>query len=410
MRISLAVALAAQIIAGPSLTAQMLPPVRPLGPVAKVSPPDILGSVSMVRPLSDGSVLVNDFVRRQIVLLDRNFKLVRGIVDATTATGGPMGGSFYGLLPFKGDTSLVVDPSSLSMLVVDATGEVVRVMALPSVNDALLMIGGPYGTPGIDAHGRWIFLGGPAATRPSSEATPAAIHVSVDTAPLRRVDLATREREILTYLKIPSESFTFLRDSTDRISGLIRQMNPAPIVDGWALMPDGRVAVVRGKDYHVDWLGLEGKWTPAPKVPFNWERLDAADKQRLVDSSMAAYRKEREQPNRDDAKEPGSPPPSTARGRVDVQMTVRMEIDDSQDYRPAFLRGSVRADTDGNLWVRTTVPTNAGAIYDVINGQGQLVDRVRLPFGRVISGFGPGVVYLGVLDVVGARLEMARIR
>jgi hypothetical protein len=87
-----------------------------------------------------------------------------------------------------------------------------------------------------------------------------------------------------------------------------------------------------------------------------------------------------------------------------------MAIPDSQDYRPVLLQGAVRADAEGNLWVRTTAPSKSGAIYDVINGKGQLVDRVRLPFGRVISGFGPGVVYMGVLDVVGARLEKARIR
>ena len=80
------------------------------------------------------------------------------------------------------------------------------------------------------------------------------------------------------------------------------------------------------------------------------------------------------------------------------------------DYRPAFRRGAVRSDEDGNLWVRTTAPSNAGAIYDVINGKGQLIDRVKVPFGRVISGFGPGVVYMGVLDDKGARLEMARIK
>ena len=47
---------------------------------------------------------------------------------------------------------------------------------------------------------------------------------------------------------------------------------------------------------------------------------------------------------------------------------------------------------------------------DVIDGKGDLVDRVKLPFGRVISGFGHGVVYLGVQDEKGARLEMARIK
>lgn len=80
------------------------------------------------------------------------------------------------------------------------------------------------------------------------------------------------------------------------------------------------------------------------------------------------------------------------------------------DYRPAFRMGAVRADAAGNLWVRTTAPSDAGAIYDVIDGKGVLVDRVKVPFGRVIAEFGSGVVYLGVLDDKGARLEKARIR
>ena len=83
---------------------------------------------------------------------------------------------------------------------------------------------------------------------------------------------------------------------------------------------------------------------------------------------------------------------------------------DLPDYRPAFRQGAARADAEGNLWVRTTQPSDAGPIYDVINGKGELVDRVKLPFGRVISGFGQGVVYMGVQDDKGARLEMARIK
>ena len=47
---------------------------------------------------------------------------------------------------------------------------------------------------------------------------------------------------------------------------------------------------------------------------------------------------------------------------------------------------------------RTTAPTDAGAIYDVIDAKGELIDRVKFPFGRVILGFGPGVVYMGVQD------------
>ena len=52
-----------------------------------------------------------------------------------------------------------------------------------------------------------------------------------------------------------------------------------------------------------------------------------------------------------------------------------------------------------------------GAVYDVINRQGVLTDRIQVPPGRVIAGFGPGgVVYMGVLDGTIARIERARVR
>ena len=50
-------------------------------------------------------------------------------------------------------------------------------------------------------------------------------------------------------------------------------------------------------------------------------------------------------------------------------------------------------------------------MYDVVNSAGKLTDRVLLPPGRVIAGFGPGgVVYMGVRHEQGVRLEKATIR
>ena len=81
------------------------------------------------------------------------------------------------------------------------------------------------------------------------------------------------------------------------------------------------------------------------------------------------------------------------------------------DYRPAFTTGSVRADAEGKLWVRVmpTKPVLGGPEYDVIDRNGALVDRVALPVGSVIAGFGKGgVVYLGVRDAAGTHLVRAR--
>ena len=83
------------------------------------------------------------------------------------------------------------------------------------------------------------------------------------------------------------------------------------------------------------------------------------------------------------------------------------------DYKPVFLNGFVRADLDGNVWVRT-IPTKAiagGPVYDVVNRKGELVERVQIPVGRSISGFGAGgVVYLTTRDGTTTKLEKATVR
>jgi hypothetical protein len=83
------------------------------------------------------------------------------------------------------------------------------------------------------------------------------------------------------------------------------------------------------------------------------------------------------------------------------------------DYKPPFLSGSTRTDTEGNLWIRT-IPTSAipgGPVYDVINKKGELVERVQIPVGRSIVGFGPGgAVYMLNRDGTTATLERASLR
>ncbi len=66
---------------------------------------------------------------------------------------------------------------------------------------------------------------------------------------------------------------------------------PMATVDDWAVTSDGRIAIVRGRDYHVDWLGADGGWTSTPRVAFAWERLDDERKTALIDSVQAAMQR-----------------------------------------------------------------------------------------------------------------------
>ncbi len=425
--------LAASLLFCMPLTAQQRMPVRPLGPVTAVTGGGVLGSVSAVRALPGGSVLVNDIIRRQLLLLGQDLMLRKVVADTTAATSLAYGSAICGLIAFAGDSSLFIDPRSLSMLVITASGEIGRVMAIPSPRDAYSMIGGPFGTPGFDTRGRLVFRGLPPIgseeeehLRDSSRTLPFA-----DKAPLYRLDFATRRRDTLTSVVIPRQSVATHYDRNNRMIGATVLTNPLTPVDDWAVLADGRVVVVRGADYRAEWLATDDSWHNTPRVPFGWERIDDDGKQRVLDSVRTQADSARESLKRRIEEDPASartanwtnqgvaatsytsyPSGRSGPPKVEWFVPVTTFIDPRRmpDYRPAFRMGAAKADGSGNLWVRTTTPSATGAIYDVLSPDGQLIDRVRVPYGRVVAGFGPGVVYLGVLDEQGARLERANLR
>jgi hypothetical protein len=185
-----------------------------------------------------------------------------------------------------------------------------------------------------------------------------------------------------------------------------------PWTDDWALLADGTLAIVRGQDYRVDLLGLNGKMSTGAKLPFEWQRLSDEDKMKVVDSARAEVEKERLAP-RPGADGSGGfriiPGTSPRAPKLTMAPLGFVSIDQMPDYRPAFRQGAARGDADGNLWVRTSRMMNGGTVYDVISSKGELKDRILIPPGRVVAGFGPGgVVYMGVVDGDITHLERAR--
>jgi hypothetical protein len=84
------------------------------------------------------------------------------------------------------------------------------------------------------------------------------------------------------------------------------------------------------------------------------------------------------------------------------------------DYRPPLTEGNaVRADADGNLWIRPMQPrpVGGGRVYDIVNRSGEMVDRLQLPQGYNLVGFGRGkIVYLTMRDATGLHLARVRLR
>ena len=275
--------------------AQSLPAVRQLGPVTAVTK-EQLGAVSSVRPLPDGRVIVNDIIGRRVLMLDSTLTSVTVIADTTSATANAYGVRPGGLIAFRGDSTLFVDPASLSMLLIDPDGKIARVMSAPRAQDVGFLVGGPFGTPGFDPQGKLVYRAPPnfAAMIPQrgSGNRLAQFPTPPDSAAIVRFDLATRKIDTVTFFKTPKINLNVSQSPEGgmRVSSIT---NPLPQGDDWTLLPDGTVALVRAKDYHIDWLAPDGKVTSSPKIPFQWERLSDEQKVAFIDSARVAMEKAR---------------------------------------------------------------------------------------------------------------------
>jgi len=445
------------LIAGAAATAQQGPAVRPLGPVQAVSA-ESFGDLVFVRHLKSGGVLVNDVRGRKVVRLDDKLASAEVIADSTPATANAYSGRVASLIAYKGDSSLFIDAQSMSMLVVNPAGQLTgRVMSIPRSQDAMVL-GNQIGNATFDPAGKLIYRSMPRPTMPqvSRPANPGAAGSAgapafqmpdiPDSAAIVRLDLASRALDTVGFVKTPKIRMN-VEQNEGRIS-MTSMVNPLPLVDDWAVMSDGSVAMIRGRDYHVDFVRPDGASESAAKMPFDWQRLSDDDKRAFIDSVKAA--RERLAANAPTPLVPGGGPtqqttvqggPGGGGGAGGGGQRVTMSFDmgggagpggpggpggargagpgggpnmvfvppeELPDYKPPFFVGNARADVDGRLWVRT-IPTKGvagGPVYDVVNTKGELIERVQVPVDRSIIGFGAGgVVYLRVGET--SKLERA---
>jgi hypothetical protein len=372
--------------------------VRLLGPVAAVSEP--MGSISAMRPLRNGRVLVNDPIRRQLLLLDSMMRRISTIADSTPATRFAYGRMSGGLLPYFGDSVLFVDQATLSALVITPLGDVARVGAAPQPRDMPYLIGGRAGRPGLDAGGRLVYQVSKVFSRPLKARDRGIALTRNDSGFLVRLNLRTRAIDTVAALKLAIPRAIGVRHPRQQALIMRAVTDPLPVVDDWAVLSNGVIAILRS-NYHVDFIDSNGRRVSGPRIPFKWQRLSDSAKRAVVDSAKhAAFR------SATGSGKPGDPASSNS----DAPFVEPMEL---PDYRPAFASGGVLADTESRLWIRTIAPPTPDSrpVYDVVNQNGMLIEKVAIPAGSTVVGFAPGnSVYLGVRDAFGVRLVRARTK
>ena len=265
------------------------PPVRRIATASAVSP-ETFGAINDVRELPGGLALVNDGTRRQLLLVDTTLRIVRVVLDSVSETENTYGTRGGALIPYRGDSTLFIDPVSLALLIIDPSGAIARVRSVPRVQDV-----GAYASPGssmragTDARGRLLYRIS-ARPAPPTRAPPRGVPYfpqEPDSAFIVGIDIDTRKLDTVGSLRTPKSDFT-VRLQPGGGFDFIQSINPLPSTDEWAVLSDGSVAFVRGIDYRIDYLNPDGTWTSSPKVPYDWQRVGEADKKRIVDSLRTA--------------------------------------------------------------------------------------------------------------------------
>ena len=449
--------LGSMLSASAAVQAQTVP-VRELA-AAEAKSTETFGLILGMRPLAGGKVLVNDGMRRRLVMLDDKLSNPTVVIDSAAEGGNSYGPRPAPLIPYLADSSLFVDGTSLSLLVIDPFGKVAHVMSAPKPSDLRFLAGG---TSGIDAKGNLVYRGAmvvqarPNQAQSGQAGMPQMAVQPPDSAPIIRANFDTRSVDTVGRVKIQSGTRMNVTQGADGKMQMKATINPLMTVDDWAVLSDGSVAFVRGHDYHIDWIRPDGSKYASEKLPFDWKRLTDDDKQKLIDSARTAIDKAAA-----DAKAAAGTPGAAAAQKGAVEgmaaamgggggMTVMMRVEggaggtrgadgpvftaggpggmamptptiefvplnEIADYYPAIRPGAAKADLDGNLWILPTTSAQAKQgelVYDVVNNKGELFQRVRLPLARSIAGFGKnGVVYLMHRDdaTKGWTLERTRI-
>lgn len=334
-----------------------------------------------IRELGNGKVIVVDRLDRGLLAADFS----TGTVTKIGKNGrGP--GEYTlisGLVPMAGDSTLAFDEGNGRFALIGPDLRIVRTFTL-----VLPGLGLPVGARGVDREGRyylripgWMFQH----------------NLRRDTLPIVRFDLARNRVDTLAYAK----------GSTARPAVEHRVMGVPYVIfaaeDGWAVAPDGRIAVVRSGDYHVEWYAPGRPVVRGPPVPFTPRRVTAADR--------FAYIKHFVENSGMSGKDPsGGGGVSAGPSMTDAELQVITDHGDFASVHPPFTDRAPILAPDGTLWVERSVPREAPESWDLFDGAGVLTARVTLPAGRRLAGLGAGRAYLLATDDEGLeRVERYRL-
>lgn len=321
-------------------------------------------AISGVFELPDGRLLLSDFREPALYLVDLRTHSSSRI---SRPGSGPNeyqqpGGIYLG----TGDTVLVLDRQQARVLLVTPNG---RVAGMRSV-----AVQGTSGSSDLDVdRTRLDAVGTPHFLDPNS-AFGIRRGRPVDSVPLWRFDPVRQRADTVAQLRQPETRIISAEGNVVRSQRVL--FSPA---DGWAVAPDGRVAVIRSEPYRIEWITRDGRVVRGPEIDYVPVPVSRADRDAVTGQGGG----------RAGVGAPGGVPKGSLTGVAPI----------FADTKPAFDPDDIIVAPNGYLWVGRTMPaTAATVVYDVFDARGERIDRIALPARSRVVGFGTGAVYVSERD------------
>lgn len=151
--------------------------------------------------------------------------------------------------------------------------------------------------------------------------------------------------------------------------------------DPWTVFPDGRLVIVRGANYSVEFYSADGKKMSTTRIAYDPIKVTAADQKAEMDEARRAMAEQGKM----------------AQKMMPANITMDFELlppASWPDNYPAVAPLGALPAPDGKLWVKRAIPFRQGREqWDVIDQSGKLFARWRLPAKTTVVAIGQGVVY-----------------
>jgi hypothetical protein len=221
-----------------------------------------------------------------------------------------------------------------------------------------------------------------------------------DSTPMVRVSLSGRPAAVVTWVQVTADPGPVKR-------GL--PYIPFSPQDGWNVLPDGRIAIARARDYHVEILNGDGRIVArGPANRFDRIPVTEADRisytrQFMENSTIGG----RGGPNSTPSGESSLPPEWLEKERIE-QLARDNKF---ATEKPAITDAMPLVSPTGEFWAERSVRSGSPPLWDVFDGNGFLVRRYVFPMGRRVVALGRNTAYAIATDRDGLqRLERYPVR